>query len=210
MPRCTDKHTSSPEQIKQVQNLIFSIYKSRFNIIRPPTRRSFRFFRQKFPVPSQKSRAYYMPRTFHHYLFVAQQPNSGLCHFIVEISISHTHTQTIVFLWTSDQLVAEASTCITQNKHYRRTSMPSAEFKTAIPALERPQTYALDRTATVIDHHSFTTLTVFGDEYRLRSLWLINVLYTSFTSFCLRSKYYLRFLTVRHHSQCSFILRATL
>ena len=48
--------------------------------------------------------------------------------------------------------------------------MPSAGFKTAIPALERSQAYALDRTATVIGHHSFTTLTVFGDEHRLQSL----------------------------------------
>jgi len=50
--------------------------------------------------------------------------------------------------------------------------MPSAGFKTAIPPLERPHPYALDCTATVVGHHSFTTLTVFGDEYRLQRRWL--------------------------------------
>jgi len=43
---------------------------------------------------------------------VGQQPNSGIVHFTVEISRSHTHThkQPAWLLWTNDQLVAEAAT----------------------------------------------------------------------------------------------------
>ena len=46
-----------------------------------------------------------------------------------------------------DQLVAEAATCTTHNKHKRRTSMPSAGFE---PAIDWSQTCALDLTATGI------------------------------------------------------------
>jgi hypothetical protein len=46
---------------------------------------------------------------------------------------------------TRDQPVADASTCTTQNIHKRQISMPPAGFEPAIPASERPQTYALDR-----------------------------------------------------------------
>jgi len=53
-------------------------------------------------------------------------------------------------LWTSNQFVAEAVTCTTNNRHKRQTSTPPAGFETAIQAIEGPQTYALDRTATWI------------------------------------------------------------
>jgi hypothetical protein len=55
-------------------------------------------FFDKISCDLAKSHAYYMPRTSHHFLFEAQQPNSGLGHLIVEVSRSHTHTQRIVFL----------------------------------------------------------------------------------------------------------------
>jgi hypothetical protein len=42
----------------------------------------------------------------------------------------------------SDQLVAEAATYTTHNKHKRRTPIPSTVFEPAIPAIEWPQTYA--------------------------------------------------------------------
>ena len=48
------------------------------------------------------------------------------------------------------QPVAKAATHTTHNKHKSRVSMPSAEFETAIPAVKRLQTYALDRAATAI------------------------------------------------------------
>jgi len=38
----------------------------------------------------------------------------------------------------------------THNSHEKQTSMLPAGFETAIPASERPQTYALDRVATEI------------------------------------------------------------
>ena len=45
--------------------------------------------------------------------------------------IDHTHTRT---LWMCDQLVAEAASYTTHNKHKRHASMPSARFETATPA----------------------------------------------------------------------------
>ena len=59
-----------------------------------------------------------------------------------------TLTHSVGLLWTSDQLVAETATYETHNKHKRRISIPLAEFEPATPAIERPQSYALDRTAT--------------------------------------------------------------
>jgi hypothetical protein len=78
---------------------------------------------------------------------VAQQPNSGLDLLIVD---TIGHTQPVRLLCMSDQLVAEAATCIKHNKHNRRTSMTSAGFEPAIPAIKRLQTYALDRTSSWI------------------------------------------------------------
>ena len=46
------------------------------------------------------------------------------------------HTHPVGLLWTSDQLVAEAATYTSHNKHKRRTSMPSARFELAIPAVK--------------------------------------------------------------------------
>lgn len=48
----------------------------------------------------------------------------------------------------SDQPVALAATSATHKKHKRRTSMPSAGFEPAIPAIE--QTLAFDRLVTGI------------------------------------------------------------
>jgi hypothetical protein len=50
----------------------------------------------------------------------------------------------------SDQLVAEAFTYTTQNKHKRRTSVASAGFEIAIPDMEGSQTYSSNHTATGI------------------------------------------------------------
>ena len=81
---------------------------------------------------------------------MTQQPNLGMGHLIVEVSRSHTY-MVVGRLWTSDhQFSAEAATYTTHNKHKRWTSMLSVGFKPTIPAIELPQTYALDRTATGI------------------------------------------------------------
>jgi len=60
------------------------------------------------------------------------------------------HTQPVRILLTSDQLVAEAAIYTTHNKHNAWTSMPSAGFERTIPATQRLQTDASDRTATGI------------------------------------------------------------
>ena len=44
----------------------------------------------------------------------------------------------------SDQLVTQAATYPTHNKHNRRTYIPSTGFEATIPAIKRPQTYALE------------------------------------------------------------------
>jgi len=84
-------------------------------------------------------------------IFMLQQLNSGLGCLIVELFRSHIHRHThlIELLWTSDQSIAEAVPYTTHNEHTRRTFVPSAGFEHAIPAIKRPQTYALDRTATI-------------------------------------------------------------
>ena len=83
---------------------------------------------------------------------IEQLSKSGLVHLIVEVSTrrSHTirHTQPVGLLLMSNQLVTEATTYTTHNIHKRRTSMPSAGFETAIPAIDPLHTYTLDRTTT--------------------------------------------------------------
>jgi hypothetical protein len=49
----------------------------------------------------------------------------------------------------SDQPVAETST-LQHTQHSQQTSMPPVGFEPAIPAAERLQTHALDRSATGI------------------------------------------------------------
>jgi hypothetical protein len=92
----------------------------------------------------------------------ALQSNSDLNHLTVvvsrslSLSLSHTHTHThthpVGLPCINDQPVAQTSTCTTHNKHNRQTSMPAAGFEPGIPTDERPQTYALDCTATGIGH----------------------------------------------------------
>ena len=48
----------------------------------------------------------------------------------------------------SDQPVAETTTYTKHDKRKRRTATPLAGFELAIPAIERPQTCALNRAAT--------------------------------------------------------------
>jgi hypothetical protein len=50
----------------------------------------------------------------------------------------------------SDQLIAEAATYTTHNKHKRRKYMTSARFEPAISATKWLQFYALDRKTTWI------------------------------------------------------------
>jgi len=63
------------------------------------------------------------------------------------------HTHSAGLLWTMDQNVVEASACTAHNIYKKQTSMSMhlVVFEPAIPANQRPQTYALDRTATTIE-----------------------------------------------------------
>ena len=106
----------------------------------------------------------HLPSTLYFSFPMALQPNSALGRLTVDVSKSHTightrththtrahtharartrtHTRTRTHsvrpFGTSDQLVTDAATCTTQN-----TCMPSAGLETAIPVIERLQTYAL-------------------------------------------------------------------
>jgi hypothetical protein len=83
--------------------------------------------------------------------------------------ITHTDTtQSIGLLWASDQPVAETSTWQTHNTHNRQTSMPPAGFEPAIPAGERLQTHALDRSATGIGF----LLLLLLENYSTTSSWI--------------------------------------
>jgi hypothetical protein len=64
---------------------------------------------------------------FNYFVYVVQQAKWGAGRLIVDVSRSLTirSTHTVGLLCTSDQLVAQAATYTTQNKHKRRTFMPS-------------------------------------------------------------------------------------
>jgi hypothetical protein len=74
----------------------------------------------------------------------------GLGRLIVEVSISHTNTHT-AGRTPLEKWSAHRRGRYLHKKHKRWTSMHSAGYEAAIPAIKRPQAYALDRTATGID-----------------------------------------------------------
>jgi hypothetical protein len=60
----------------------------------------------------------------------------------------------------SDQLLAQTATYTTYNEHKKQTSIPSARFETAIPAIKLLLTYALDHVATEMDsNNSYSGIT---------------------------------------------------
>jgi len=78
---------------------------------------------------------------------MAQQTLLGQGLFIIEASRSHSDTTHSVWLLrTSDRPNAGTST----RQHQRQTPMLPAGFEPVIPTSERPQTQALDRSATAI------------------------------------------------------------
>jgi hypothetical protein len=58
--------------------------------------------------------------------------------------LCHIHAYPVGILRTNDQLVVEAASYATHNKHTRRAFMSSAAFEPAILASERFRTYDLD------------------------------------------------------------------
>ena len=86
----------------------------------------------------------------HFFFAVALQPNAGHGLLILEVFyITHNDTpQSVGLLWTSDQARRRDLYLTTHNTHNRQTSVPPVRFEPTITAGERPQTHALDRTAT--------------------------------------------------------------
>jgi hypothetical protein len=67
----------------------------------------------------------------------------------------HDHTpHSVGLLWTRDQLVAETSTWQHTTLTTDRHPCHPAGFEPTIPVSERPQTHALDRTATGYRRHN--------------------------------------------------------
>jgi hypothetical protein len=101
---------------------------------------------------------------------IKMSKTAQLGRLIVEVTSSHaithththTHTHKVGLLWTSDQVVADAATYTTHNKHKRQTSMTSVGFKPAIPANKWSQTYALYGTASFVirQWHGYTATTL--------------------------------------------------
>jgi hypothetical protein len=80
-----------------------------------------------------------------------QQSYSRLSRLIVEVSRPHTHTHTPLGKTPQSQKPLPDNT-----QHLQENASPSARFETAIPASERPQTYVLDRVATLIGTYEYT------------------------------------------------------
>jgi hypothetical protein len=75
---------------------------------------------------------------------MAQQPQVGQALLIIKDSRSHSDTPySVGLLWTSDQPYAETSTWRQKTDFHA-----SAGFEPTIPASERLQTHALDRSTT--------------------------------------------------------------
>jgi hypothetical protein len=83
--------------------------------------------------------------------------------------ITHTRARArpVELPWMGDQFVAETTIYKSHNQYMRRKSMPSAGFEPAIRAIQRPQTYVLDRTANRIDHDDLITLLFFHFSGRI-------------------------------------------
>jgi hypothetical protein len=78
---------------------------------------------------------------------MVQQPIVGQGLLIIEASRSHSDTpHSVGLLWTSDQPRRRDLYLTAHNTHKRQTSKLPVGFEPTIPASERPQTHALDRT----------------------------------------------------------------
>lgn len=86
----------------------------------------------------------------HIVLSVAQQPNSGLGLLIFEVPRSYTMIIHTLGMTRLNERLPRRRGRYLHNKKKRRTFTFSAGFESAIPALERPQTYPLDRMSSGI------------------------------------------------------------
>jgi hypothetical protein len=88
------------------------------------------------------------------FLSVAQQPIGCLIFEVSRSQLLDTHAHLVAFLCMSNQLFTEAATYTTQETNVHAF----VGFEPAIPAIERPQTYALEHTATGIGRQVNTQL----------------------------------------------------
>ena len=89
-------------------------------------------------------------------------PSGSTCLFWLAYALFFDVPQSVEFLWTSDQPVAETSTWqhVTLTTDKQTTSKHPVGFEPKISAGELPKTYALDRAATGI-----------GNDGECRSQW---------------------------------------
>ena len=90
------------------------------------------------------------------HLFFFCDARTQLAPRLLVVEVFRLHTHPVGLLCTSDQLVAEAATYITHNKHKRRTSMLPTVFETAIPAFRRLHADAFDLAVAGIDRSTRT------------------------------------------------------
>ena len=79
--------------------------------------------------------------------------------------LDHTLTHPVALLWTRDQVIAQPATQAKHSKYSRRTSIPSTEFKAAIPGNERLQ-------ATLEPEPTQHSKPTFVWPYIARHVWL--------------------------------------
>jgi hypothetical protein len=93
---------------------------------------------------------------------MTRQPLGGLSRLIVRgFTITLEPHQTLGRTPLDEGSARRRDLCLTtRNIHKRQTSMPSAGFEPAIPASGRPQTHALDRTATGVDKKGLRQVTL--------------------------------------------------
>ena len=102
-------------------------------------------------VYTMKYIVYLAQHYFYYFFYLTQQPNAARAASFMTF-LDHTQRHTTVGKTPLDEGSARCRDLYmtTHNTHNRQTCMPSTGFEPAIPANERPQTFALDRSATGI------------------------------------------------------------
>jgi hypothetical protein len=87
-------------------------------------------------------------------LSVAQQSNSSLSRLVFEVSRSHTHTHTHTHIRIplNEWSACRRRHCLYGTQQTQATNIHAlSRIRTRNPPIDRPQTYALERTATGLD-----------------------------------------------------------
>jgi hypothetical protein len=103
----------------------------------------------------------------------AQEPPVSQGLPILNISRSHAMTH---HSWqnSSGRVIGQSQRPLTtHNTHNRQTSMPPVGFEPTISVGERPQTYAIDRAATVADKYISLDVFIFSDKATFETLCIL-------------------------------------